>query len=407
MKKKLLGLLLAVSMVVSLTACGGGGDDASTDTTTTETADDAAADDAAETDDTAETAEASGDVLKIGVAAATTGSDPLEGERMVQALELAVQEYTDNGGAIQVELNIQDSQGTTDGALNAVQRLISDGCQVIIGPHKSTQVLAVGETVDAAGVPFVSGGTSPNLVGQFDTLFTCRTNDELTAVIGAQACIDELGAQKVGIFYGSDDYGSGGYTVASAYFEENGIEYVSEVYNSGDTDVSGQVLSLMNQDLDCILVWAHGADMPLIFRTMNQLGSEVPVVAASGIAIGQYLDLMEAEWVDGYYGIGEWIANRDSEVVQHFGPAFEEATGEPAEMFSATYYGAFLAVMDAVEKGGGTDSASIMEGLKQVSGLSVPLGTYTCDENQQLLHEAVLVQMDGKNPVEIRTITAE
>ena len=407
MKKKLLGLLLAVSMVVSLTACGGGGDDASTDTTTTETADDAAADDAAETDDTAEAAEASGDVLKIGVAAATTGSDPLEGERMVQALELAVQEYTDNGGTIQVELDIQDSQGTTDGALNAVQRLISDGCQVIIGPHKSTQVLAVGETVDAAGVPFVSGGTSPNLVGQFDTLFTCRTNDELTAVIGAQACIDELGAQKVGIFYGSDDYGSGGFTVASQYFEENGIEYVSEVYNSGDTDVSGQVLSLMNQDLDCILVWAHGADMPLIFRTMNQLGSEVPVVAASGIAIGQYLDLMEAEWVDGYYGIGEWIANRDSEVVQHFGPAFEEATGEPAEMFSATYYGAFLAVMDAVEKGGGTDSASIMEGLKQVSGLSVPLGTYTCDENQQLLHEAVLVQMDGKDPVEVRTITAE
>ncbi len=400
MKKKLLGLLLAAAMVASLTACGSS--DTSSDTGTTDTTDDTASDDSTE-----DTSAESSSVLKIGLAAATTGTDPLEGERMVQALEMAIAEYNENDGSITIELEIQDTQGTTDGGLNAVQRLISDGCQVIIGPHKSTQVLAVGETVDEAGIPFISGGTSPNLVGQFEMLFSCRTNDELAAMIGAQACVDELGVQKVGIFYSSDDYGSGGYSVATQYFDENGIEYVSEVYNSGDTDVSGQVLSLMNQDLDCILLWAHGVDMPLIFRTMNQLGSEIPVVAASGIAIEQYTDLMEAEWIDGYYGIGEWIEQRDSEIVQHFATAFEEYTGESAEMYSATYYGAFLAIMEAVELGGGTDAASIAEGLRQIDGLEVPLGTYTCDENQQLLHEAVLVQMDGQTPVVVRTITEE
>ena len=78
MKKKLLGLLLAVSMVVSLTACSGGSDTAS-DTSTTDTTEttDTAESDSAET---ADDAAASSDVLKIGVAAATTGSDPLEGE---------------------------------------------------------------------------------------------------------------------------------------------------------------------------------------------------------------------------------------------------------------------------------------------------------------------------------------
>lgn len=382
MKKKVLGLLLAVSMTVSLAACGGAG----TDTTDTSTADTST--------DSAQTSAPADDVLRIGVAAGITGNAPLEGERMQQALELALEQYNESDGSIKIELDVQDTQGTTAGALNAVQRCISDGCQVILGPHGSTLVLAVGDTVDAAQVPFISGGTSPNLLDQFEYLYTCRTNDTYAAAIGAQACVESLNATNVGIFYCSDDYGSGGMTVASEYFEEQGIPYSAEAYNTGDTDVSGQILSLMNSGADCLFVWANGVDLAMISRTMYQLGCELPIVSSSSVAVQQYIDLCEPEWLEGWYGVGEYVESSDREAVQQYAADFLEYTGETGELFGATYYGAFQAVIQAVELGGGIDSASIKDGLSQIQGLEVVLGTYNCDDQNNLMHECSLIQME-------------
>ena len=382
MKKKLLGLLLAVYMIASLAACSGSTADTTTDTNA----------DSASTEETSSAS--SGDVLKIGVAAGITGNAPLEGERMQQAVELALEQYNETDGSITIELDVQDTQGTTAGALNAVQRCISDGCQVILGPHGSTLVLSVGETVDEAQVPFISGGTSPNLIGQFEYLYTCRTNDTYAAQIGAQACVETLGATNVGIFYCSDDYGSGGTTVASAYFEEQGIPYSAEAYNTGDTDVSGQILSLMNSGADCLFVWANGVDLAMISRTMNQLGCELPIVSSSSVAVQQYIDLCEPEWLEGWYGVGEYVESSDREAVQQYAADFLEYTGETGELFGSTYYGAFQAVIEAVELGGGIDSESIKNGLSQIQGLEVVLGTYNCDENNNLMHECSLIQME-------------
>ena len=380
MKKKVLGLLLAVSMTVSLAACGGTG---TTDTSSTDTG-----------TDSAQTSAPADDVLRIGVAAGITGNAPLEGERMQQALEMALEQYNESDGSIKIELDVQDTQGTTAGALNAVQRCISDGCQVILGPHGSTLVLAVGDTVDAAQVPFISGGTSPNLLDQFEYLYTCRTNDTYAAAIGAQACVESLNATNVGIFYCSDDYGSGGMTVASEYFEEQGIPYSAEAYNTGDTDVSGQILSLMNSGADCLFVWANGVDLAMISRTMYQLGCELPIVSSSSVAVQQYIDLCEPEWLEGWYGVGEYVESSDREAVQQYAADFLEYTGETGELFGATYYGAFQAVIQAVELGGGIDSASIKDGLSQIQGLEVVLGTYNCDDQNNLMHECSLIQME-------------
>lgn len=90
MKKKLLGLLLAVSMIASLVACSGSTADTTTDTNA----------DSASTEETSSAS--SGDVLKIGVAAGITGNAPLEGERMQQAVELALEQYNETDGSIKI-----------------------------------------------------------------------------------------------------------------------------------------------------------------------------------------------------------------------------------------------------------------------------------------------------------------
>ncbi len=408
MKKKVIALLLSATMVFSLAACGNGEQQAAetaTDTAETDTAGDT---ETSEETDAAETS-SGGDVLKIGLVAAITGTEPLEGERMVQGLELALEEYNESGGVngITIEFEIQDSQGTPDGMMNAAQKLLEDDCQILLGPQKSAHVMAIGDIMDEAQVPFIAGATSPALEGAYDYLFTCRTNDIYMASIGAQICKDTFEAKKVGVFYVSDDFGTGGLSVAEEYFSENGIEYVSEAYNSGDTDVSGQILSLMNADVDCVMMWAHGVDLPVISRTMAQLGWDKPIVASSGASLAMYLELCEPEWVEGWYSVAEYAETNPTEIVQNYAANFKEMTGEAGELYGATYYSAFQAVVQALKNGAEPTSESLYNALKEVEDVQGVLGTLSCDDNQFFMHEALLVQIENLVPQVVETITAE
>lgn len=340
---------------------------------------------------------AESNTVKIGVVAGITGNDPLEGERMVQAIEMANDQLTAAGGingtGVMIELDIQDSQGTTDGALNAFQKCIGDGCVAIIGPHKSSAVMAVGATADEDQIPFIYGGTSPNLLGQYSYGFGVRTNDKYAAQIGAKVCVDTLNATKVGVLYGSDDYGSGGMNVATAYFDEVGVAYVTEAFNSGDTDITGQILALNNAGVDAILAWSHGIDLAVVSRTMYDLGVTTPVVSASGAAVQQYIDLCEPEWIEGWYVVAEYLPTSTAEVAMQFAADFKAATGEDGELFSSSYYGGFKVLLTALENCETYDSASIFAALKNVQNVAGVLGTMSCDAENQFMHSAVLAKM--------------
>ena len=119
MRKRLLGLLLVLAMILSLAACS------STDTSKTEQT--TAPAETTETTTPAQETEAGGKTLKIGLVAAVTGTEPLEGERMVQGLELALDEYNAAGKVndITIEFEIQDSQGTPDGMVNAAPEVFA------------------------------------------------------------------------------------------------------------------------------------------------------------------------------------------------------------------------------------------------------------------------------------------
>ena len=140
------------------------------------------------------------------------------------------------------------------------------------------------------------------------------------------------------MFYVSDDFGTGGLSVIEEYFNENGIEYAAEAYNAGDTDVSGHILSLMNAGVDCIIMWAHGVDLPVIARTMGQLGWDKPVVTSSGSAQAMYLEMCEPEWVEGWYCVAEYADTNTAEVAQNYAKNFEAMTGEAGGIFCGTFY---------------------------------------------------------------------
>ena len=155
MLKKWAAVTLSVSLALSLAACGGQ-QGASSGSAGSQAGDTQAS-------SGGEVSADEGDVIKIGLISMMTGDNPLNGERMNQGVQMAVDEYNAAGGinGKQIELTIVDDQTLQDMAVTCANKLIGEGVVGIVGPHRSTNALAVEAVVKQAGVAAFTGGTTP------------------------------------------------------------------------------------------------------------------------------------------------------------------------------------------------------------------------------------------------------
>ena len=391
-KKQWMSLVSAVLAVSLLAGCSGSGAAANT----------TAAGDAAQTAaESSQAATEDSDKILIGVSASITGSAPTNGLRTQQGAQMAVDEINAAGGILgkQVELYVADDGGTQDTGINATNLIASQGVVAQVGPTLSGLALAVEGIVSDAGYPMLVGATSPKLVTTIDNqwLFRVRASDTIQARLAAVYATEKLGCKKVGLFTNSNDYGSGARTVAEAYLQEKGIDYVSEQHNTGDTDMTSQVLKLKDAGVDGVIVWTDDAETALAVRQFYDLGLDVPVIGSTSISTPQVNSLCQPQWLDNWYSCTDFTTSNDSELIQTFVKSFNEKYGENPELYAVTYYSAMYLLKDAIERAESTDSAKIRDALAQTDGLEAPIGTYKANDMREMIHGGTVCKMvDGK-----------
>lgn len=339
--------------------------------------------------------------ILIGVSASITGSEPTNGMRTQQGAQMAVDEINEAGGILgkQVELYVADDGGTQDTGINATNLIASQGVAAQLGPTLSGLALAVEGIVAEAGYPMLVGATSPKLVTTIDNqwLFRIRASDTIQAQLAAVYATENLQCKKIGLFTNSNDYGSGARTVVEEYLTEKGIEFVSESHNTGDTDMTSQVLKLKEAGVDCVIVWTDDAETALAARQFYDLGLTVPVIGSTSISTPQVNGLCQPQWLENWYSCTDFTTSNDAESVQTFVKAFNEKYGEDPELYAVTYYSGMYLLKDAIERAGSTDSAAIREALAQTEGLEMPIGTYKPNEKREMIHGGTICKMvDGK-----------
>ena len=225
--KKLTALLLALVMVLSVTAC------ASNNTSATTGAPKAADTTAAENkvDDSAFDGE-----IVFGLSTAVTGNFPLAGERTLQGVDLAVEEINAAGGVLGKKLTYiyEDDGNAATTAVNVVTKLLNEAVVAVIGTHTTGNTLAVQSLYAEAGMPFFSGGTGVKLENEMDNKYfhRIRPSDSICGAIAAKFAVENLGAKKAGGDYNNNDFGTGGRDVVVATLQELGVEYVCLLYTS-------------------------------------------------------------------------------------------------------------------------------------------------------------------------------
>lgn len=402
--KQITSLALALMLVFALAACGGGASSSAAAPASTAASTAAPASEAASTP-----AAPSGDPVKIGLIAMLTGANPLNGERMQQAVQLAVDEVNAAGGLLggrPVELLVEDDQTLQDMAVTCAQKLMSEGVAGVVGPHRSTNAMAVEADAKAGQVSFLTGGTTPAITDLDNPyLFRARASDRIFAEVAATYAVEKLGAKTIGMFYNNDEFGTGAMKVVEQFCADNGLDFVPEGHNTNDKDFTGQIMKMKSSGAEAVIIWTHDPELAIHARQIAELNLGIPVVSSPGVTMPQVIEMCDPAHIEGWYGVTDYVNTNTTPGVQEFSEKFEATYGVPAELYSASYYGAAVALLDAIERAGTDDPVAVRDALAATKDLAVPVGTATCDENNDLIHGVVVAQLKDGVPEYIETIT--
>ena len=205
--KKMLNVLLVSAVLVSMTACGGETESSS---------------------DGGEKASAGGsDTITIGASLPMTGSVALNGEMILEGIQMAVDECNEAGGidGKEVVIDAQDDQAEPNQAASVANMMSADEKIVaIIGSLKSSCTLAAAPIYEEAGVVALSpDSSSPEVTNAGEYIFRIKNSDVVLAQTMAKGAISD-GHTKFAILYENNDYGAGVLEQSQIAIEEAGCE---------------------------------------------------------------------------------------------------------------------------------------------------------------------------------------
>ena len=297
--KKAFAAVTALTMILSLTACGG-------------------------KNYTAENTE-----YVIGFSGPLTGAAAVYGIAVQNSAQMAVDEINENGGLNGVKFKLLATDDTHDATKVAANyaSMIEGGMQVSLGTVTTAPCLEFKNLSAEDNVFFLTPSASGDDVPTNDNGFQMCFADGNQGKVAADY-VNSTGLKKIGIFYKSDDAYSNG---IFNQFKENldsSIETVEAVFTDANaTDFSVQISSLK----DCKFIF-----MPIYYTPASIFMTQAKdIIAADAVYYG----------CDGFDGLaGQFedftVIPQEVSMLSHFD---SNATSGPAADFVAKYtekYGA-------------------------------------------------------------------
>ncbi len=391
--RSVLSLLLLAALLIPLAACGGTSSASSSGTSL-------AGGSSSSSDASTPEGNFDGEIV-IGACSDLTGTGASNGQGEAFAYEMIAEEINANGGVLgkKLVINMEDTNGTSEGAVNAMNRQVSNPDVVaVLGFMYSSQVLAVADIAQQAKIPLLYGGSSPS-INELNNpyLFRMRPADDFVVELAMDYVMENFKPTKLGILYSMGDYGTQGYAVAKEYCETNNIDYVSDGFTDGTKDFYSNILKLKDAGCDAMLWWAHEEELAIITRQRLELEYDVPVFGCSGLGDVKYTSLVSNEMSEGLLGIAESAEGNNWEPYTEFAARYEAAYGEVPNNNISGLGPAIYLLADAIERAGSTDSEAICQALRETKDFASLSGYLTCDEQQNLNHNSVIYRMtDGR-----------
>ena len=402
-KKNMLSLMLAGCLALSLTACGGQSESGAGD---------------------ADSSAPSGDgTITLGMIGPLTGSVAVYGTHIENGVKLAIEEINAAGGvtlsdgAHQLAVETKDDQGDATECVNAMNALISDGIQLVVGSATSGCTSAITSIANSEGVVMITpSGTADSLTTAMDYVFRTCFRDSFQGELAAQYALDE-GYTKVGVVYCSaDTYSAGLRDAFIAACADRGLDVVAEESVATMTEVD-----YTNQFNKMVAVGAELVFTPFYYDVMGPyLVPQARSAGFTGVLLGgDGVDSTETTIPDGadlsvyndVYFVNHYSTElATSDVSKNFIESYEAKYGETPNNFDALAYDAVYVYKAAMEACGASDAASVQAALADTSAAyDSTCGTFSFDETGTPIKNGVLMgysYKDGDSAVSKITVKA-
>ena len=359
MKKKFFALMMAMVMVLSLAACGG----------KAETPAPSNNDTPAQSGETAE----GGSTFKLGTIGPLTGDAAIYGQAVANGAKIAVDEINAAGGAIQFEFQSQDDVADGETSVNAYNKLMDWGMQVMVGPTTTGASIAVADKVYAdRTIMLTPSASSPDVTAGKDNVFQVCFTDPNQGTGSADYIADNMTGAKVAVIYRNDDaYSQGIRDTFVAEAAAKGLEVVYEGTFTADTatDFSVQLTAAQSAGADTVFLPIYYQPASVILTqaaAMNYAPTFFGVDGMDGILTMEGFDTSLAE---GVMLLTPFSADAEDERTQNFVKAYQAAYGDVPNQFAADAYDGVYIMKAALEAAGCTadmSSADICEAVVSV-----------------------------------------
>lgn len=231
---------------------------------------------------------ASAEEIRLGSVIPLSGAGASYGASIQQGVEMAIGEINAEGGVNgrKITLDIADDAADPAQSVIALQRLVNNNDDLVVGGWGSSQVLANMAVAERSGMPYIVVGASSPLITTKANKWTFRTltNDNGHASRLAQV-VELLKLKKIAIIYDTNDYGVGLRDIFTGDLGKQGLKPVDvQSYHTSDKDFTAQLTHIAAAQPDAVMLFGT---LPAIAAIMNQArdqGIEARFMGAAGLS---------------------------------------------------------------------------------------------------------------------------
>ena len=304
-------------------------------------------------------------VLKIGGIGPSTGPAALYGLAVKNGGELAVKEINEaNPDGLQLEWMWQDDEHDAEKSVNAYNKLVDDGMQILVGSVTTTPCTAVAaEAYNNRTFALTPSASGPAVTEGNDNVFQLCFSDPNQGIASADYIKENFADKTVGIIYNNaDNYSSGIRDKFKSEYEEGGKTVTEATFTDETTDFKAQLNTMKDAGVDLLFLPIYYAPAANIMTQASQIGYAPTYFGVDGMDGILGADGFDASLAEGVLLLTPFTPYSEDENIQEFVKKYEEAYGETPIQFAADAYDCVYAIYDAYQKTG-LDADASMEDI--------------------------------------------
>ncbi|MGM9606948.1 MAG: ABC transporter substrate-binding protein [Oscillospiraceae bacterium] len=281
--KKIIALLLALTMVFALAACSSSGDNKEETSTppASETPDAPASETpdapASETPDEPAPVEVDYDnPIKIGHLCDLTGNEASTGTLAQKSVDFAAKLINEQGGinGRAIEIVTEDCQSSASAAASAVRKLVeNDGVVAIVGPTQIGHKQAVAPVAAEYQVPVMCyNGTPAFLAAKNEYFMSSGGGTAQMPTAMADYLYNELGCRTIYVITQEGTAGDNYVGPLKTNFEAMGGTVIEDIRVPADATDIGQYLLRVTKEADALVGWLSGTQGVTLWTTWYDQG---------------------------------------------------------------------------------------------------------------------------------------